>query len=394
MRLLQTAVAAVVLVLGTSSLAEGENKEKSASPTSESAIAVPAIGASHAYLLDFTAHTALFAKNAAASMVPSSMTKLLTLYELFSALKEGRLRLTDTLPVSSRAWNARGSRSFLNVGDHVTVEDLIRCIIVHSGNDACVVVAEALGGSEETFAEMMTQTAQRFGAQATQFKNSTGWPDDGHYSSAEDLALIASRLLSDFPEYYHYFSEKEFVISGILQRNRNTSLWHNIGADGLKTGRTDAGGYGVVLSAQRKGRRLIAVVNGCPNDKDRTRDAETLIHWGFNGFAFYKVAQSKPVSSAEVWLGEVPTVDLVTHQDIPVVVPRARAREVKMEVVYRGPLEAPLAAGVQVASLWVSVPGREPKEYPLFTSTEVRSVGPFKRIQAAITYLLFGAQAS
>ncbi|MDR0407278.1 MAG: D-alanyl-D-alanine carboxypeptidase [Holosporales bacterium] len=355
----------------------------------------PALSAPYAYLEDFTTGTVLFSKNATSPMVPSSMTKLMTLYEVFSALKEGRLCLTDNLPISKKAGQARGSRSFLEAGDRIPVEDLIRCIIVHSGNDACIVAAQALGGSEEAFAEMMTTTAQRLGAQSTVFKNATGWPEEGHYSSATDLALFARHLLLDFPQYYSYFSEKEFFINGILQRNRNTLLWRNIGVDGLKTGRTDAGGYGIVVSAVQKGQRLIAVINGCNNDKERAKDAETLLRWGFSEFVFYKIAdKGEPVTSAEVWLGDAPTVGLVAHQSIGLVVPRRDTQGIKVEVVYKGPLETPIKAGDRVAVLYISVPGRAPVEYPLFANSRVDPIGALKRVQAAISYLLFGAKTS
>ncbi|MDR2417241.1 MAG: D-alanyl-D-alanine carboxypeptidase [Holosporales bacterium] len=356
--------------------------------------AAPEVNAPFAYLMDFATGTVLFEKEATSPMVPSSMTKLTTLYELFSALQDGRLRLTDKLLVSEKAWKARGSRSFLNVGDRVSVEDLIRCIVVHSGNDACLVVAEALCGSEEAFSQMMTETVRRFGAQTTVFKNATGWPDDGHYSSAADLALIAWHLIVDFPQYYHYFSEKEFVAGGILQHNRNTLLWHDIGVDGLKTGRTDAGGYGIVVSAVQKGQRLIGVVNGCKSDRERAQNAGALLRWGFNGFAFYQLAdKGEPVASAEVWLGDAPTVDLVANRNISLIVPRHHMRDIKVEVIYNGPLEAPIKQGDRVALLRVSVPERVPAEYPLFANTSVGPINAFKRIQAAVTYLLFGAQS-
>ncbi|MDR2412397.1 MAG: hypothetical protein LBD66_02210, partial [Holosporales bacterium] len=220
------------------------------------------------------------------------------------------------------------------------------------------------------------------------------WPDEDHYASAEDLALFARRLITDFPEHYHYFSEKEFLISGILQRNRNALLWRNLGVDGLKTGRTDAGGYGIVVSAQQKGHRLIAVVNGCVSNKERVRDIEALLRWGFNGFSFYKIVRSRePLSSAEVWLGEKATVDLETDQDICFIVPRLQAQNVEIEVVYQGPLKAPIEKGARVASLWISVPGKEPVEYPLFACTSIKQVGPLKRIPTAITSLLFGVQS-
>ncbi|MDR1910351.1 MAG: D-alanyl-D-alanine carboxypeptidase [Holosporales bacterium] len=357
-------------------------------------LVTPKLSAPCVYLVDFATGTVLFEKEATTPITPSSMTKLATLYELFAALQDERLILADMLPVSEKAWNARGSRSFLKVGDHISVEDLIRCIIVHSGNDACIVVAEALCGSESLFADTITARVQSFGAQTTAFKNATGWPDKGHYSSAADLALIAQHLIADFPQYYHYFCEKEFVANGILQHNRNTLLWRDIGVDGLKTGRTDAGGYGIVVSAIQKGQRLIGVVNGCKSDKERVQNVEELLHWGFSAFAFYQLAdKNEPISSAEVWLGEVPNVDLVTDQNVSFVVPRHQMRDIKVEVIYNGPLETPIKQGDRIAVLRVSIPEREPVEYPLFAGTSVKSVNPFKRIQAAITYLLFGTHS-
>ncbi|HYH18896.1 MAG TPA: D-alanyl-D-alanine carboxypeptidase family protein, partial [Azospirillum sp.] len=236
--------------------------------------------AKQAILLDMTSSTVLFEKNADQRMPPSSMSKVMTMYMVFEALKSGRLSLEHTLPVSERAWRMQGSKMFVELHNMIKIDDLIKGVIVQSGNDACIVLAEGLAGSEPAFAEQMNKKAKEIGLTATNLTNATGWPDPNHYVTARDLAILAERLIKDFPEYYHYYSIRDFQYHGIKQGNRNPLLYRGIGADGLKTGHTDAAGYGLTGSAEREGRRLILVVNGLPSMQARADESARLIEWG------------------------------------------------------------------------------------------------------------------
>ncbi|MBL4692438.1 MAG: D-alanyl-D-alanine carboxypeptidase, partial [Magnetovibrio sp.] len=250
--------------------------------------------ASHAYMIDTTTGAVLLDKNGSKLMAPASMSKLMTLFMVFERLQDGRLSLDDKFYVSEDAWRRGGTRTggstmFLEPAMRVRVEDLIRGIIVQSGNDACIVVAEALGGSEASFASDMTERARDLGLMDSVFKNSTGWPDPEHRVSARDLAKLAQILAERFPEYFHYFGEKSFVFNGIKQSNRNPLIYKNMGADGLKTGHTKESGYGLTGTAVRKGRRLVLVVNGLASKKMRSSESQRLLEWGFREFGNYEL---------------------------------------------------------------------------------------------------------
>ncbi|MEC8725219.1 MAG: D-alanyl-D-alanine carboxypeptidase family protein, partial [Pseudomonadota bacterium] len=244
--------------------------------------------APYAYILDLSTDTVLLSKQASIPMPPASMSKLMTVYMVFDRLKRGSLSLDDEFPVSRKAWKKGGSKMFVKVGDKVSVADLLRGIIVQSGNDACIVVAEAIGGSEDTFAEMMTEKGKEIGLKDSIFTNATGWPDPRHRMSARDLAILAKRLINEFPELYKMFNEKTFTYNNIKQGNRNPLLYRNIGADGLKTGHTVAAGYGLASSAQRGDRRIVVVVNGLKSVRQRSKESFRLMEWAFKAF--------KPVS--------------------------------------------------------------------------------------------------
>ena len=269
-----------------------------------------------AVIVDFATGATLLDKDADMSMPPSSMTKIMTAYVVYSMLKAGRLRLDQELPVSERAWKMGGSKMFVQVGTSVKVEDLIRGMIVQSGNDACIVLAEAIAGSEEAFAELMNAKAREIGLVASNFRNATGWPDPQHRMTARDIALLARKLILDFPEYYHYDAEKSFKYNNIDQENRNPLVQKGI-ADGLKTGHTDEGGYGLVGSAQRGGRRVIIVVNGLPTMKARSEESERLLEWSYREFENVTLfANGATVDTVPVYLGEKPSVALVTSVSV------------------------------------------------------------------------------
>ncbi len=353
--------------------------------------------AGNAILMDFETGAVLFEKNADAVMPPASMSKLMTLYMVFSRLKEGSLSLEDTFSVSENAWRKGGAKSgsstmFLKPNSRVKVEDLLRGIIVQSGNDACIVVAEGLASSESAFAEEMTTLARRIGLEKSVFRNSTGWPDPDHIMTTRELALLAKRTIVDFPEYYHYYSEKKYTYNGIRQGNRNPLLYKDIGADGLKTGHTKASGYGLTASVARGERRLILVVNGLPSVKMRSRESERLIEWGFREFNNYRLfAGGETVTDADIWLGQEKTGPLGLENDLVIMLPRKARREMKVTVKFEGPIPAPITKGDKIAALVVSAPGVEAIEIPLLAGGDVGQLGLFGRLGAALTHLLWGA---
>ncbi|MEQ8370002.1 MAG: D-alanyl-D-alanine carboxypeptidase family protein [Alphaproteobacteria bacterium] len=351
--------------------------------------------AREAVLIEMATGTVLLDKNAETPMPPASMTKIMTLYMLFEQLANSSLSLEDTFLVSEKAWRMGGSKMFVEVGDQIRVEDLIRGIIVHSGNDASIVVAEGLAGSEEAFADRMTERGRELGLTDTLFMNATGWPADGHHTTAHDLARLAMLTIKNFPEYYRYYSETEFTYSDITQGNRNPLLYRNIGADGLKTGHTEEAGYGLAASAERDGRRLILVVNGLDSVQARADESTRLFNFGFREFGNYKMfSANETVSEAELWLGQEATVPLVLADDLVVTLPRAARREMEVRVVYDGPIATPLAAGTPIARLVISAPNMEPLTYPLLAGESRARLGMFGRLVAALRHLVWGAAFS
>jgi len=352
--------------------------------------------AKQAILVEVTTGEVLFEKNADQLMAPASMSKMMTAYMVFERLKNGGLSLDDTFPISEDAWRRGGAKSggstmFLEPGKRVRVEDLIRGIVVQSGNDACIVVAEGLASSEKAFAEEMTKKGREIGLKNTVFKNASGWPDPEEVTTARDLALLAQRTIEKFPDYYHYYAEKEFTYNGIRQINRNPLLYKDMAADGLKTGHTEASGYGLTASAVRDGRRLILVVNGLDSKKDRSREPERLMAWGFREFNNYRLfSAGDEVTKADVWLGEEKKVPLVIEKQLLITLPRSARPEMKVTVHFDNPVPAPIANGAVVAKLVVTTPGRASIEVPLKAGAEVKRLGLFGRLGAAFKAILWG----
>jgi len=352
--------------------------------------------ARQALLVEMATGAVLFEKDADDLMHPASMSKMMTVYMVFERLRDGRLSLDDALPVSENAWRKGGAKSggstmFLDPGSRVKLEDLIHGIIVQSGNDACIVVAEALAGSEETFAAEMTDRARELGLQDTTLRNATGWPHPEHLTTARDLAILARRTIEDFPDFYHYYDDKVFTYSGIRQTNRNPLLYRDVGADGLKTGHTEASGYGLTASATRGDRRLILVVNGLSSVKERAREAERLVSWGFREFENYALLKAgEVVTDAEVWLGRDPVVPLVIEKDLTITLPRKARREMKVTVRFDGPVPAPIRQGTPLATLSVQAPGRDPVEVPLVAGADVEQLGIVGRLGAALRHIVWG----
>ncbi|MDE0240189.1 MAG: D-alanyl-D-alanine carboxypeptidase [bacterium] len=349
------------------------------------------ISAREAILVDETTGTILYQKNADAPTEPSSMTKLMTVYLLFEKLASGTLTLEDTLPVSEKAWRKGGSKMFVEVGDSVMVEDLLRGIVVQSGNDASIVVAEGLSGSEGEFGELMTERARELGMNGTTFRNSSGWPEEGHVTTVTDLALLASRTIRDFSQYYHYYAETEFTYNSIHQTNRNPLLYSGVGADGLKTGYTRAAGYGLTASATRGDRRLILAVNGFESATARARESQAIIEWGFREYdAYHLLATGDEVGTARVWLGESDTVPLVLADDLVVTLPRATRDSLAVRIVYEGPVPAPIEEGQEIARLVIEAPGVSTVEQPLLAGRDVGKPSLLLRMATVLGYLIFG----
>jgi D-alanyl-D-alanine carboxypeptidase (penicillin-binding protein 5/6) len=353
--------------------------------------------ARQAIIIDAQTGAVLFEKNADERMPPSSMSKIMTSYMVFKEIKEGRLSLQDEFSVSEKAWRIQGSKMFVPLGGKVKVEDLLRGVVVQSGNDACIVLAEGIAGSEQAFAERMNEEAKRMGLTGSNFRNASGWPDPDHYMTTRDLAILGLRLIKDFPEHYKVYAEKDFTYGTdekgqpIKQGNRNPLLYKNTGADGIKTGHTEAAGYGLTASAVREGRRIVMVLNGMPSMKNRAEESERLLDWAYREFGTYHIAKAGQVfDKADVWLGEQESVQLVAAQDLFVTLPRRARSQLKVTTAFDAPTPAPVKKGAEIGKLVVTAPGIEPIEAPLVAESDVNKLGFTGRIAAALSYLVWG----
>ena len=347
--------------------------------------------AKQAVLIDADTGYVLYEKNADELTAPSSMSKMMTIYLIFEKLQNGTLSLTDQLEVSKAAWAKRGSRMFLEENSQVSVEDLLRGIIVQSGNDACVVIAEAFSGTEENFSEELNIKARGIGLENSNFTNSTGWPDEGHLSTARDLSIIAMKTVQNFPEYYHFYAEESFEYNGINQRNRNTLLNKPVGVDGLKTGHTEAGGYGLAASALRKNQRLIMVINGLTSNKERTAEAIKLLEWGYRNFTnFDLLKEGMTVLQAKVWLGDKKTVPLVINEDTKITIPSKSRDKLQFKIEYDSPISAPIEEGTKIAELEITAPGIDSLRIPLYAGHTITSLGPLSKLLSIVNYLVWG----
>tara|TARA_B100001765_G_C19496268_1_gene336732 strand:+ start:123 stop:1268 length:1146 start_codon:yes stop_codon:yes gene_type:complete len=344
-----------------------------------------------AWVYDVATGTVLMEKNADQQIPPASMSKLMTIYMLFEALREGRVQMDTRLPVSTKARQMQGSTMFLNEQDRPTVDELIKGIIVLSGNDACVVVAEGLSGTEAAFARQMTQKGKEIGLTNSVFTNSSGWPDPDHLMTARDLGTLAVRLIRDFPELYKNFAIREFGFDGRAPANRfnrNPLLSLGIGADGLKTGHTQEAGYGLVGSAVQNGRRVVFVITGLSGESARAEEAERIVNWSFRQFTMKKlVPAGETVVEAPVWLGTQDRLGLTTNEGVNVLIPAGAQDSVKVEAVYDSPIPAPIAKGDEVGRLVVTVPGAKDAVTPLIAAQDVPAAGFMGRMKGAVTRL-------
>ena len=346
------------------------------------------------FVIDHTTGTILFSKRADEALPPASMSKLMTLYMAFEAVRDGRVNMEEKLPVSQHAMNYGGSTMFLDTTDRVKVADLIRGIIVLSGNDACAVIAETLSpdGTEAGFARQMTLRARQLGMTSSTFANSNGWPAPGHRMSMRDLALLANRLITDFPEFYPMFAETKFEFDGRAPQNvnnRNPLLRLGVGADGLKTGHTQEAGYGLVGSAKQGPRRVIFAVSGMTSAKERAEVSEQIVNWAFRQFSTKTILRAdKRVAEADVWMGDMPRVGLVATDDIDILVPVSAGDEIAAEVVYNGPLQAPIEEGQEVAELVIQTGDLPEVRVPLVAENAVTAGGFSVRMRTATAVLM------
>ncbi len=352
----------------------------------------PVTNAKHVYIVDYQTGAVIYDKMGEEQLFPASMSKLMTAYMLFDALKRGDVKLTDTFHVSQKAWAIQGSKMFVDIDSDVKIEDLIRGMVIQSGNDACVVIAEGLAGSEEAFAERMNAKAKEIGLTGSHFVNSTGWPDPSHYMTAKDLATLATHLINDFPEYYHFYSEKEFTWHGIKQGNRNPLLYRTgSGVDGLKTGHTEEAGFGLTASAIRDGRRIVMIVHGLTGMQERADETGQLLDWAYRETGNFTVASKGAVlAEAPVQYGETKTVPLTVAQDLLLTLPRGDRQKVTAKAIVPTPIMAPVAAGQEIGKLVVSAPNMPDFTMSLVAGQDVPEMGIGGKIAANLNRLVFG----
>ncbi len=358
------------------------------------ALAEPLVtNAKHVYIEDFQTGAVIYDKLSDEQLYPASMSKLMTVYLLFEAIKRGDVKLTDTFHVSKRAWAMQGSKMFVDIDSDVKVEDLIRGIIIQSGNDACVVVAEGLAGSEEAFAERMNAKAKELGLSHSHFMNASGWPDPDHYMTARDLGVLARRLITDFPQDYAYFSEHDFTYHNIKQGNRNPLLYREgSGVDGLKTGHTEEAGFGLTASAVRDNRRIIMIVHGLTGMQERADEAGQLLDWAYRETGNFKIASAGAVvGDVPVWYGQSATVQATAQTDLIATLPRASKQNVSAKLRISSPLPAPIEAGQKIGVLEVEIPGGQKFEAPIVAKAPVPALGPIDRLIRNIQYLFGGS---
>lgn len=352
--------------------------------------------AEYVVLMDYESGDVVFEKNGDELMAPASMSKLMTMVMLFDAIREGRVSLDDEFVISENAWRKGGAASgsstmFAEVNSRVPVRDLIKGVIVQSGNDACIAIAEALAGSEEAFAARMTQRAREIGLEKATFVNATGWPDPGHLMTARELAKLARYIIETYPEFYQIYAMRSFTWNGITQQNRNPLLYMNMGADGLKTGHTSISGYGLTASAVRNGRRFILVVNGLESERQRAEEAQRLMDWAFREFREYTLLKKgQQVALAPVWQGEVAKVPLVAAEDVSFVMSREQRRQLGAKLRYDAPLIAPVAEGQAAGEIVFTAPGMPVRRYGVVAGYGVDELGFMGKAMAAAVHLVSG----
>ena len=344
-----------------------------------------------ALVIDLSTNEILLEKNSTEKTYPSSMTKMMTALVAFEKIKDGSLSLDQEFLISKKAWKMGGSKMFIEVDKRVSVYDLLLGVVVQSGNDASIAIAEGISGSEEIFAIEMNNLGKKIGLTGSNFTNSSGWPDDNHYTTAEDLAKVAQYTIKNHYELYQMYKISDFTYNGIKQDNRNPLLYTFEGADGFKTGYTEAAGYGLVGSAERGDRRLILVLNGLESSKSRAQESLRLMDWGFNNFQlvdFYK--KNEVIQEVDTWLGKEDKVDLVALEDISVSIPKAQLSSAKVTVLVEEPIATPIKIGDQIAKLQISFADKQ-VDFPLYSGEDIDQKNFFSRIFSAIYYIILGS---
>ena len=344
-----------------------------------------------ALVIDLSTNEILLEKNSTEKTYPSSMTKMMTALVAFEKIKDGSLSLDQEFLISKKAWKMGGSKMFIEVDKRVSVYDLLLGVVVQSGNDASIAIAEGISGSEEIFAIEMNNLGKKIGLTGSNFTNSSGWPDDNHYTTAEDLAKVAQYTIQNHYELYQMYKISDFTYNGIKQDNRNPLLYTFEGADGFKTGYTEAAGYGLVGSAERGDRRLIVVLNGLESSKSRAQESLRLMDWGFNNFQlvdFYK--KNEVIQEVDTWLGKEDKVDLVALEDISVSIPKAQLSSAKVTVLVEEPIATPIKIGDQIAKLQISFADKQ-VDFPLYSGEDIDQKNFFSRIFSAIYYIILGS---
>jgi D-alanyl-D-alanine carboxypeptidase (penicillin-binding protein 5/6) len=347
--------------------------------------------AEQAIVMDFDTNEILFEKNSNLKTPPASMTKIMTVYAAFDRLKNTDLSIENECVVSAKAYKMGGSRTFLEIDDKVSIDELLKGIIIQSGNDASVALAECLAGTEDDFAKLMNVYAKKLGMINTNFLNSSGWPEDDHYSTVYDLALLSNALIREFPDLYLYFSDKEFTYNDIKQPNRNKLLSSVQGADGLKTGFTKASGWGIAATAKRDNRRITTVINGTNSSRSRLNEASNLINWAFSQTSQkLLVDENQVIVEVDVWLGNKPRVNLVSSKKVVSTLSFDQIQLIKSSLNYKKPIEAPIKKGEVLGKLIIDIDGKPNIEVELISQESIGSVNPISKVFAAMKYLIFG----
>ena len=348
--------------------------------------------AEQAIVMDFDTNEILFEKNSNSKTPPASMTKIMTVYAAFDRLKNTDLSINNECTVSAKAYKMGGSRTFLEIDDKVSIDDLLKGIIIQSGNDASVALAECLAGTEEDFAKLMNVYAKRLGMNNTNFINSSGWPEDDHYSTVYDLAILSNAVIREFPDLYLYFADEEFTYNDIKQPNRNKLLSSVQGADGLKTGFTKASGWGIAATAKREDRRITVVINGTNSSRSRMNESANLINWAFSQTSQKElVSEGQVITQVDVWLGNKPRVNLISSRKVVSTLSFDQLQLIKSSIQYKKPLDAPILKGNSYGKLLISIEGKPNIEIDLVAEEDVGTINPILKIFAALKYLIFGS---
>jgi len=348
--------------------------------------------AEQAIVMDFDTNEILFEKNSNSKTPPASMTKIMTVYAAFDRLKNTDLSINNECTVSAKAYKMGGSRTFLEIDDKVSIDDLLKGIIIQSGNDASVALAECLAGTEEDFAKLMNVYAKRLGMNNTNFINSSGWPEDDHYSTVYDLAILSNAVIREFPDLYLYFADEEFTYNDIKQPNRNKLLSSVQGADGLKTGFTKASGWGIAATAKREDRRITVVINGTNSSRSRMNESANLINWAFSQTSQKElVSEGQVITQVDVWLGNKPRVNLISSRKVVSTLSFDQLQLIKSSIQYKKPLDAPILKGNSYGKLLISIEGKPNIEIDLVSEENVGTINPILKIFAALKYLIFGS---